>query len=282
MKRGVNMPTTYAHYKFGTEVLQVLPEPVQKVIKTHRELYDIGLHGPDILFYYLDDLHRGSVNKMGQSLHKTMGDEFFRHGMQVIQSEWNPSKGRAYMDGFICHFALDSECHPYVEKMIQVSGISHNEIEMEFDRYLMVEDGIDPVTYLATDSIHPTKENAKVIAPFFEGLTPGQIQDALKGMVACHKIFLAPGQVKRNVLYGIMKVAGVYDSLRGKVMSLTPNPVCAEYNLVLKAAYDRAVPIAAGLIMDYLRSLKYGTPLPERFHRTFSAGDDWESLKVRL
>ena len=44
------MPTTYAHYKFGKEVLSALPRPLQNSIEAHRELFDIGLHGPDILF----------------------------------------------------------------------------------------------------------------------------------------------------------------------------------------------------------------------------------------
>lgn len=44
------MPTTYTHYKFGKEVLETLPHPLQSSIENHRELFDIGLHGPDILF----------------------------------------------------------------------------------------------------------------------------------------------------------------------------------------------------------------------------------------
>ena len=46
------MPTTYAHYKFGKEVISALPRPLQSAIENHRELFDIGVHGPDILFYY--------------------------------------------------------------------------------------------------------------------------------------------------------------------------------------------------------------------------------------
>ncbi len=276
------MPTTYAHYKFGKEVYNALPEPVQTVVKAHRELYDIGQHGPDILFYYLNDLHRGPVNRQGTGLHKQIAEPFFQHGIEVIRNEWCPSAGRAYMYGFICHFTLDSECHPYVEKMIQVSGIGHNELEMEFDRYLMTQDGIDPLTYLGTDHIHPTMENASVIAPFFTGLTPQQVQDALKGMIAVHKLFLAPGEAKRDALFTVMKLAGVYDSLHGIVISREANPVCEDFNLLLKKKFDDAVPLAVDLIMDYLRSIKYGTPLPERFHRTFSCGDDWEELKVKL
>lgn len=108
----------------------------------------------------------------------------------------DPAAARAYIYGVICHFALDSECHPYVEKMIHESGISHSEIEMEFDRLLLKEDYINPLRYLATKHIRPTKENGAVIAPFFEDLTAETVQKALKGMIMYHKLLLAPGAVK--------------------------------------------------------------------------------------
>ena len=46
------VPTTYTHYKFGREVIDALPELLRKTVESGRELFDIGLHGPDILFYY--------------------------------------------------------------------------------------------------------------------------------------------------------------------------------------------------------------------------------------
>ena len=46
------MPTTYAHYKFGNEVMSALPRPLQNSIENNRELFDVGVHGPDLLFYY--------------------------------------------------------------------------------------------------------------------------------------------------------------------------------------------------------------------------------------
>ncbi len=62
------MPSTYAHYRFGKEVLERLDPDLRSVIEAHRELYDIGLHGPDILFYY-DALHRNPVSQIGFSMH---------------------------------------------------------------------------------------------------------------------------------------------------------------------------------------------------------------------
>ena len=46
------MPSTYAHYRMGQEVAKQLSGSVREIIMDNKELYDIGLHGPDILFYY--------------------------------------------------------------------------------------------------------------------------------------------------------------------------------------------------------------------------------------
>ena len=47
------MPSTYAHYQFGQEVLKELPNDIKKIIIKNKESYDIGLHGQDLFFYYL-------------------------------------------------------------------------------------------------------------------------------------------------------------------------------------------------------------------------------------
>ena len=273
------MPTTYAHYKFGNEVISALPRPLQSSIENHRELFDIGVHGPDILFYY-QPIKKNRVSGQGYELHDRKADGFFRHAAEVLESVDDAAAARAYLYGFICHFALDSECHPYIEKMIQESGITHSEIEMEFDRLLLKEDYINPVRYLGTKHIHPSRENAEVIAPFFEGLTPETVEKALKGMIFYHKMLLAPGNVKRKALFAGMKLAGKYEGMHGMVMSLEPNPACRDYCQLLKRLYAGAVPTAAGLIIHYQKVLFEGEELPERFQRTFGEGENWESLRL--
>lgn len=273
------MPTTYAHYKFGDEVISALPRPLKGSIETHRELFDLGVHGPDILFYY-KVLLKNPVNSQGYALHEKMADVFFRHAVDVIAQSEDPAAARAYIYGYICHFALDSECHPYVEKMIHTSGLSHSEIEMEFDRLLLKEDYINPVRYLATKHIHPEMKNARVIAPFYEDVTPEQVEGALKGMIFWHKMLHAPNMTKRRLLFGAMKLAGQYEDKHGMVMSLEPNPACKEYCQILKRLFAGGVPLAAGLIIQYQRTLFEGKELPERFHRTFGAGEHWRELRL--
>lgn len=273
------MPTTYTHYKFGKDVLDILPASKQKIISANRKLYDIGLHGPDILFYY-KALSSNPVSAQGYAMHDRCGGDFFERARAVMAGMKEKEQALAYLYGFICHFTLDSQCHNYIEKMIQVSKISHSKIEMELDRLLLVEDGVDPVHHLSIGHIVPSQENAAVIGPFFQELDRDTIQKALGSMITCHKLLHAPHLWKRMLLAGVLKAAGKYDSIYGMVMSRKPDPQCAQYCLFLEKLYREAVPLAGELIEGYQKFLEEGAPLPKRFERTFGAGDDWQELTL--
>ena len=58
------MPSTYAHYRLGQEVYKSVSALARTAIKSHKELFDIGLHGPDILFYYRPLAGKSSVRQM--------------------------------------------------------------------------------------------------------------------------------------------------------------------------------------------------------------------------
>ncbi len=127
------MPSTYAHYRLGKEVALSLPERLRNIIKKHMELYDIGLHGPDILFYY-KPFFANRVNQTGFGMHEEQGKCFFEEAGNTIRAKEKNDEHLAYIFGFICHFVLDSQCHGYIDEKIERSGVSHTEIEAEFDR----------------------------------------------------------------------------------------------------------------------------------------------------
>ena len=81
-----------------------------------------------------------------------------------------------------------------MEQDVRDSGVSHCEIETEFDNMLLRRDGKDPLHFLTASHIHPSMERAKVIAPFYQGITILQAYDAMKGMVAQAAAGLQPGQ----------------------------------------------------------------------------------------
>ena len=121
------MPSTYAHYRMGQEVRSCLGETEKKIVETYPELFSIGLHGPDILFYYHPIL-KNEVKRIGHEMHERSGKEFFEAAAKVVHSEKEKDAYLAYLYGFICHFALDVTCHGYIGEKEAASGLSHSEI----------------------------------------------------------------------------------------------------------------------------------------------------------
>ena len=76
------MPTTYTHDLFGKKVYRQLPEEIRKVIRENGNLFRIGLHGPDILFY---DLFNQKVCGLGTEMHKIPAASFFLRGMSIVR-----------------------------------------------------------------------------------------------------------------------------------------------------------------------------------------------------
>ncbi len=154
------MPTTYAHDLFGKEVYRRLPSDMKALIRRHGDLYRIGLHGPDILFYYM--ISKNPVTQFGVNMHQEKARAFFEEGMRQVRRN-NDEALLAYLLGFGCHYLLDSACHPYVNQMAEKGVIPHIVLEKEFDRVLMEETGKDPDHYYPACGIIPKVEYAKVI-----------------------------------------------------------------------------------------------------------------------
>ena len=75
------MPTTYAHDLFGKKIYHKLPKEMQMVIQRNVNLYRIGLHGPDILFYHM---LKPKVSTTGIRMHKEKAAPFFERGMAIF------------------------------------------------------------------------------------------------------------------------------------------------------------------------------------------------------
>ena len=258
------MPSTYAHRCFGADVLTQLPEAIQKKIEPYRALYDIGLHGPDLLFYY-KALQSNPVNRLGNAMHEQPGTVFFERARGVIRNAKNRDAALVYALGYICHFALDSTCHPYVEQYVRTSGVSHCEIETEFDNALMREDGLDPIKFFTASHIKPSRERAEVIAPFYEGVTVDETLAAMKGMITVHHFLQAANPVKRWVVLTGMRVAGKYEFMHGLVANPQLNPKCVQSSQKLEELYKTAVPMAVRLIEEYAEN----KPLGAEYQHTF-------------
>lgn len=261
------MPTTYAHYRFGRTVYNRLPEREKKIIDLYRPLFDIGLHGPDILFYYRP-FTSNHVNQLGSCMHNWIGRSVFtRAGVQIL-SERDRLPLLAYTYGFLCHFVLDSVCHGYIAEKIEASGISHSEIEAEFDRALMIHDGYDPVRHCVTGHIHPSKTSAAVISRFFRSVAEKEVYASLRSMVQYLNLLTAPSYLKRGVIYSVLTCTG-NRGMCDLVVNYRQNPACLDSTERLVRLYQVAQPKAVEAISSYLQVIHGEREYDDLFRLTF-------------
>lgn len=261
------MPATYTHGEYGKMVLERLDEKTSALIQKYRSLYDIGLSGPDILFFY-QPLKSNPIKKIGYDMHDLPARDFFMKARTWISESENPEAALVYILGFINHFVLDSECHPLVNQAEKELGVSHSEIESELDGLLMRENGLDHVRTSVCEHIQAKREDARIIAPFFE-VSEDQIMEALKTLKLFLNLFVAPSELKRKFIFYVMKKTGMYDHYHGLVFNREPNPKTILLCNELRKHMDIAVEASAALIAEYQRTLETGEALDKRYDRNF-------------
>lgn len=257
------MPSTYAHRYFGERVRAQLTGRAAEIIDQKRELFDIGLHGPDILFYH-KPLSYNRVNQIGHDMHREKGSRFFTDVKPQIKKSADPEGALSYILGFVCHFALDSQSHPYVEHAIGKTGATHVEIEAEFDKMLMRRDGFDPWKFDSASHLKNSSQWAEVIAPLF-GITEKDAYTAVKDMKRYAIFFTTTNPVIRGSVFFLLKASGLSKNIRGMFLNKKDHPKCRESSAVLAEKLEEAVPIGAALIENYLDFYEKGTELASRF-----------------
>lgn len=152
-KRGMHMPAAITHYYHVLRVLELW-----KPDTANRDALLWGAQGPDFLFY-----HRVLPWQKGESL-SVYGERL--HQEEVVQTlsilrgyaESHPSEiVKSYIAGFLCHYAADRTCHPFVRAhahgLLQVQPeqdeqIAHHELESALDVILLrYEAGALPIEF---------------------------------------------------------------------------------------------------------------------------------------
>ena len=257
------MPSTYAHYRFGTQVIRGLSKEAQLSIARFRSLFDAGLHGPDIFFHYNIFFHT-AIGDLGNSMHRLTGQEFFS---QVCKRQrMHPSEaGMAYLYGFLAHYALDSICHPFINETAAGGEIGHVEMETEFDRFLLdVDHKLPPCRQDLGTHLHLTRSESATVSYLLSAATPGSIRRAVRNM-ARHEHLLAA--VNPRLLSKILDRMG--KDIRDQLMPPEPNSNCAYLDGQLHQLYKEALEKYPSLVAQMEEHIHSRTPLGEDFSPIF-------------
>jgi len=130
------MPAVAAHYYFGEQVLKLLTGNIKILIKEHRPAFNLGLQGPDLLFYY-KPWKKNEIVDMGHKIHREPAGAFICRALKNIKAMQNP-EAQAYMLGFACHHVLDRTFHGRIAQLAP-EGREHLLFEAELDRQIAEE-----------------------------------------------------------------------------------------------------------------------------------------------
>lgn len=119
------MPYLLTHTYFGYEVQEALPAE----LRTKEEpMYYLGCVGPDVFFF--DRLpptpFKPHQKEIGNRMHDMPAAELFSALLEHMSDATTP-----YIEGIICHYALDAATHPYIES--QYRGLNHTRFEVSID-----------------------------------------------------------------------------------------------------------------------------------------------------
>lgn len=144
------MPACITHNCFAQDVLEELDQPGIDKNRLDLPAYYWGAQGPDFLFChrYLQAAVKREVKSLkeyGSALHKTPPSATLAAMREFIKKRPDPSY-LSYALGFLCHYALDSTAHPYVncraqslaqERPHENPGSMHGEIEAALDAIVL-------------------------------------------------------------------------------------------------------------------------------------------------
>ena len=264
------MPSTYAHYRFGQDVLKALPDQYKKVLLQEADLFNIGLHGPDLLFYYKPFSHH-PLHAEGGRMHRLTGRQYFTEAGKIYLNRGPRKADYAYLCGFLCHFALDRACHGYINALADRGEVSHAEIESELDRILLKEDGADPVRRNLAAHIHASRRAARVISAYFPGASEKEILRGIRSLWEFNLLLTLPGHLGYRRVDRLLQKLPSYSFIHGHMINLDPNPLCDRSNSDLRQKYEGAVSDAVLLIRSFLPAVRGKKKWPTQMDNDFES-----------
>lgn len=263
------MPTTYTHDLFGKLIYKKLPDEMRKIIRKNGNLYRIGLHGPDILFYHLFD---SKVNQLGVQMHKERARVFFEKGMKTAREKKDEALV-AYLIGFGCHYLLDTCCHPYVNAVDEKGTVSHTLLEKEFDRTLMIRTKKNPYYYYPSDCIIPKPEYAREINKAITDVPPRKIYMSLRLMkLFTNAMVYDNGGRRRKAVGMLVWLAGkkTADQVMDHFMTKEQSEESAEAVLTLSKLFLECVEQSPVYLEELFSLYKENRSLSDRWNMTYS------------
>lgn len=159
---GKFMPGISTHYIFGLNSYKKINNmKIKFIIARHKEVFSLGLQGPDIFFDYLP-LYIKSRKNIARLLHTKNTGNFLMnmiHLIKTLEAQEEFSISLSYLYGFLGHYILDSETHPMIYYRTQYLDNPKDYIS----RHIQLENDINTILLKQYLNLDPFQINFKYL-----------------------------------------------------------------------------------------------------------------------
>ena len=163
------------------------------------------------------------------------------------------------------HYCLDSLCHPYVNRLVDIGEARHIALESQLERRLLIFDGeASPATFDMSSRLKLTRGECMTVAQFYPPATGANISRSMKLMRFCVHFLSSPKRAQREKLLGRVK-----PELCDIFIPETENEEMSLYVDDLVELYGQALERYPRMMEELTAHMETGAPLGEDFAPTF-------------
>jgi len=304
------MPGLITHLLCGEKMMELLKTgPIAEIISQHRNVFNLGTQGPDILFYYRawPWANNLGIDKIGNSMHDKNVSVHFSNMIKFIISQDNRKRNllAAYLYGYACHYALDLHTHPYIffrsgfnrpgEAPTSKYTCCHRTFETALD-VLMLERELakKPVDLNLKKLLSINEKGVRIIGEMYQFslqnagsvvVNPQQIAQAIRDMVSVQTVLRDRFGVKKRFLSWVEKSLGRYPLMSSMIYPPTVTDGLDYLNLEHKPwslPWDQSVQYTSTFPGMFARAAQEGKELCQTLFHCLSGTTDPQELLVRI
>ncbi|SHH64271.1 Zinc dependent phospholipase C [Anaerosphaera aminiphila DSM 21120] len=264
------MASIYTHNKFGLDLIDKLNPTLKDISTKYNSYYLLGQQGPDFLFFNPKLFIK--KNAPGNYIHAQSFKSFLDLNKVYLKSQNLSSPLMAYLLGATCHFILDSKIHPTVNSLAE-KQFSHQDIESELDRYFLLIDENDPITFHLENLIPRDKTIFKNVYPLYKKYKNINYNDFLKSMEDFYKwkkFFHTETLRKEKIILNTMSLFKVKNIIGGQIIRQTPFDQAYNSNKILSETFTSALNAAPKLLENALDYIYNDAPLYSEFFMNYN------------
>ena len=238
------MPAVAVHYYFGQEVLRRLDEKITAAVIEHKQCFDLGLQGPDLLFYY-KPFQRNEINGLGIAMHHEKASVPVQKAAESIRLT-SDSMALSYLLGFVCHFVLDSSLHGKISR-IAPTHAAHFYLEAEMDRHIIkLHYHIRPQQFRRSMFVRLDVKSYDWLRAMYPTVPVEKLEKACDSMVFYLNLLRTSGPLKQRLLVFLEKMLRIEGAFTSMIIGPQPyedysenaKKLCAEINKVVSVGVD--------------------------------------------